>query len=105
MNFHRCEPPVGIRGMTLVECLIAIAIAAVLMMVAVPGMSAYKRNAELTSTANRLLAAVNATRGEAMKRGVTAMLVPTGGGGDWNAGWTVFLDLDGKQVLRPDGLG
>lgn len=103
MNMRRRRRPFS--GISLVECMVAMAVAAVLLSVAVPGMTAYKRNAQLTATANRLLAAVNATRGEAMKRGATAMLVPAGGGADWNAGWVVFIDTDGKQALRPDGKG
>lgn len=84
-------------GFTLVELMVAIAIGALLMMVAAPGMVGFQRNAELTSRANALLAAVQAARGEAMKRGMAALVVPAGDGSDWRRGWVVFVDQDRDQ--------
>jgi len=86
------------RGFTLIELMVTLAIAAVLMLVAIPSMTAYKRNAELTSATNTLLSAINSARGEAMKRGMNAMVVPTGNGLSWNTGWVVFVDKDRTQV-------
>ena len=80
-------------GFTLIELLVTIAIAAILMMVAVPGMTSFKRNAELTSATNSVLAAINAARSEAIKRGMNAMLVPKDGT-DWNSGLIAFVDKD-----------
>ena len=85
------------RGFTLIELMVTLVIAAVLAMVAVPGLTAYKRNAELTSAINTLLSAVNAARSEAMKRGMKAMVIPADGR-YWNKGWIVFVDKDGDQV-------
>ena len=76
------------RGFTLIELMVTLAIAAVLLLVAIPSMTAFKRNAELTSATNTLLASINAARGEAMKRGTNAMVVPANGS-DWNTGWIV----------------
>ena len=84
------------RGFTLIELLVTIAIAAILMVVAVPSFTTYQRNSELTAHANSLLAAINAARGEAMKRGRSAMVVPTDGV-NWSTGWIVFVDLDRTQ--------
>ena len=83
-------------GFTLIELMVTIAIAAILMMVAVPGMTAFKRNAELTSTTNSLLAAINAARGEALKRGMNAMVVPVDGT-NWSSGIVAFVDVDRTQ--------
>jgi type IV fimbrial biogenesis protein FimT len=84
------------RGFTLIELLVALTIGAILMVVAAPSFITYQRNSELTSHANSLLAAINAARGEAMKRGRSAMVVPTDGA-DWSTGWVVFVDLDRTQ--------
>lgn len=92
----------GPRGFTLIELLVTIAIAAVLMVVAVPNMIGFQRNAELTSSANTLLAAVNAARGEAMKRGMPAYVVPAANGKAWQAGWLVFVDKDRNQRFDAD---
>lgn len=89
--------PLGSRGFTLIELLVTIAIAAILLMVGVPGFIAFQRNSELTSATNSLVAAMNAARGEAMKRGMTAMVVPASGT-DWGSGWTVFVDKDRDQA-------
>ena len=85
-------------GFTLIELMVTLAIAAILMVVAVPSMTAYKRNAELTSATTTLLAALNSARGEAMKRGMSAMVVPTSNGTNWNTGWVVFVDKNRTQV-------
>ena len=84
-------------GFTLIELMVTVAIAAVLMMVAVPSLSTYRRNAELTSITNTLVASINTARGEALKRGLSAMVVPVNNGSVWTAGWTVFVDTDSSR--------
>lgn len=79
------------RGFTLIELMVTLAIAAVLMMVAAPGLTAFKRNAELTSATNTLLSSINAARGEAMKRSKRTLVVPQDGT-SWSNGWVVFVD-------------
>lgn len=81
------------QGFTLIELMVTIALVAVLMMVAAPSLTTFQRNAELTSFSNTLLASINAARGEAMKRGQYAMVVPADGT-NWRSGWVVFVDID-----------
>ena len=80
-------------GFTLIELMVTLAMVAILMTVAVPSITAFQRNAELTSFSNSLLSAINAARGEAMKRGRNAMIIPTDGA-NWSNGWTVFVDVN-----------
>ena len=88
-------------GFTLVELMFTIAIAAILMVIAVPSFIAYQRNSELTGAANGLLAAASAARTEAMKRNLTAFVVPLGTG--WGSGWRGFVDVDRNSVFSaPD---
>jgi type IV fimbrial biogenesis protein FimT len=88
---HRHSTSPAMRGFTLIELMVAIAIAAILMVVAAPSFVAFQRNSELTSASNSLLSAINAARSEAMKRNFNAMVTPTDGS-DWKNGWTVFVD-------------
>ena len=79
-------------GFTLIELIVTIAIAAVLAALAAPSFIQYQRNSELTSLTNSLLAAVNAAKGEAIKTGKNAFVIPKGSG--WNSGWIVYVDMN-----------
>lgn len=84
--------PLRAHGFTLIELVVTMAIAAVLMMVAVPSFQGFQRNSELTSVTNSLVASIYAARGEAMKTGLNAFVMPTDSAGDWTQGWAVFVD-------------
>jgi type IV fimbrial biogenesis protein FimT len=93
------------RGFTLIELMVTLAIGSILMLIAVPTFETYRRNSELTAATNTLFSAINAARGEAMKRGMSAMVVagtPTDAGNppnatNWNTGLIVFIDTDRNQ--------
>jgi len=85
------------RGFTLIELMVTLALVAILMAVAVPSLTTFQRNAQLTSFSNTMLASMNAARGEAMKRGRYAMVVPADGT-NWSSGWIVFVDVDRSQT-------
>ncbi len=87
------RPQAAARGFSLIELVVTLAIAALLLTVAAPGLVTFKRNSDLTSATNSLVAAISAARGEAMKRGINALVVPTANGNDWNAGLVVFADV------------
>jgi len=79
-------------GFTLIELMVTIAIVAIMLVVAAPSFRNFIRNSELTSLTNKLLAAINAARSEAMKYGQNALVIPANGGNDWSQGWIVFVD-------------
>lgn len=85
------------RGFTLVELMVTVAIASILLLIAVPSFTSFRRNAELTSVSNKVIASINAARGEAMKRGMSAFVAPLDNGTDWSVGWASFVD---KSVAR-----
>ena len=87
----------SICGFTLIELMVTLALVAILMNVAAPSFIAFQRNAELTSLTNSLLAAMNAARGEAMKRGRYALVSPLDNS-KWESGWVVYVDMDRSQT-------
>ncbi|MGK6306609.1 GspH/FimT family pseudopilin [Variovorax sp. DT-64] len=88
-------------GFTLIELMVTLAVAAILLVIAVPGFMAFQRNAELTSTTNRLISAIATVRSEAMKTGMAAMLVPADGT-KWTNGWIAFIDENRDQKFTVD---
>ena len=88
------------RGVSMVELMVVLAIAATLLAVAIPGFQSLIHRQRLTTTANALFMAVNLTRSEAIHRSTRVDLVPAGEGKSWKEGWVVFIDENGNQ--RPD---
>ncbi|WP_313074747.1 GspH/FimT family pseudopilin [Melaminivora sp.] len=86
------------RGFTLIELMVTLVVLAALLTTAVPGFLGFRRNAELTGAANRLVGAINAARSEAMKRNRFAMVLPIGGE-RWTQGWVVFVDTNDNQAF------
>lgn len=97
MLVNHTRRPLSSKGFTLIELLVTVALIAVLMAVATPSFTSFQRNSQLTAYANGLLAAINAARSEAMKRGKESMVVPKDGT-NWSSGVTVFVDLDRNRV-------
>lgn len=82
------------NGFTLIELMVTIALMAIMLSIAAPSFTSFRRNSELASIANNFLAALNAARTEAMKRNMFAMVVPVNNDNDWSKGWVVFVDAN-----------
>ncbi len=94
----------GRSGFTLVELMVALAVAAVLLGLAVPSFRETVISNRLTSTVNEFMAALTYARSEAIKRGQRVWLCKTEdgatckeGGNQWETGWLVFLDKNGDE--------
>ncbi len=81
------------HGFTLIELMITVALVAITLGLATPSILAFQRNADLTSSVNSLVAAVNAAKSEAIKRGRYVVIVPLVGS-SWASGWRIFVDVD-----------
>lgn len=89
------------RGITLIEVLMTLAIAAVLAAVAVPGFSNVLRNQRLDVSAMRFLTHLQLARQTAIMKG-TRVTMRAAGAKAWEHGWTIFTDRDGDGVLDAD---
>jgi len=99
------------RGMTLIELMTALVIAAILMAVAVPSFRNASLGSKLSASANNLLSSLQLARSEAIKRNVAVTVCASAdgatcaGGGGWEQGWVVrsAAEVIQSQQALPDG--
>ncbi len=94
------------RGITLVELLVALAVAAILLAVGVPMLRDFILNNRLTTHANTLATSLALARAEAVRRNTPVAIAPVAS--DWSKGWTVGVDANGDgtidgEVVRSEG--
>jgi type IV fimbrial biogenesis protein FimT len=87
----------SLPGFTLLELLVALAIAGIVSAVGIPGLGAYIAEQRLQARADALLRALEVARSEAIKRGARVDLCPGGGrcaagAMAWEGGWTIVPD-------------
>lgn len=104
----RCAPRhLATRGLTLVELLAVLAIAAVLAGVGVPSMARILQSVQLSTASNAFMSSLRLARSEARKRGSRVAMCKSPDGlacveaGGWEQGWLVFHDPNGNGVLEP----
>ncbi len=91
-------------GFTLIELLVGLAVAAVLLIVAVPAYRAMIERNLVASQANSLLADLHFARSEAVTRGRDVTVCKSGDGqsctadGGWQQGWIIFVDPTNSGV-------
>ncbi|GMU42670.1 MAG: hypothetical protein AMXMBFR25_06560 [Lysobacterales bacterium] len=78
------------------ELIVSIAILSILAAFAAPAMREFSIRANVNSTTNDIVVALNLARAEAVKRGANVSVVATGG--DWNDGWSV-QDAGGVELI------
>ncbi len=88
-------------GLTLIELMVTIAIAAILLAIAVPNLQNLFINNRLVTASNSFVASLNTARSEAIRRGASVSLRRNSTtSGDWgSAGWTMFVDSDADGTL------
>jgi type IV fimbrial biogenesis protein FimT len=89
------------RGVSMIEVLIVLTIAAILLGVGVPNLQQYLASNRVVSTSQELYTALQFARSEAMRRGqqVTMRHTGTAGSRDWTSGWTMFVDANGNGAI------
>ena len=98
------------RGFSLIELMVTIAVAAILLGIAAPSFQDLVIRNRLATNANQLVTALNLARSEAIKRGTTVSVCKSangsscgGSGVNWESGWIVFVnnDDDSPAVVDP----
>jgi type IV fimbrial biogenesis protein FimT len=90
-----------LRGFSLTETVVVMAIAAILAGIAVPSFAVLLRETRLTAVTNNLLSTLYFARSEALKRNRRVTVCTSATHADcaenigWQSGWIVFEDRDG----------
>ena len=100
--------PAVVRGFTLVELMVTIAIAAILLGIAVPSFDGVMLSMKLTSYANNLVASTLLARSEAINRNAVVTLCVSSDGsscrtGGWEQGWIVMCNTTDNTYCDPAG--
>ena len=91
------------NGFSLLELMIALAIAAILLGLAVPSLQSFVGSSEMSATNNQFVYSLQTARSEAIKRAGPVGLCPSAdpladepscGSGNYANGWIVFVDSD-----------
>lgn len=91
-----------VHGVTLVELLVTLAIAAILAAIAVPSMIEFVRDSQMRTTSGQLMSDLQFARSEAIRRNGPVLFCAVAGcaipGGNWSGGWSVCVDENDDRV-------
>ncbi|GIZ53869.1 GspH/FimT family pseudopilin [Noviherbaspirillum aridicola] len=91
-----------LAGFTLVELMVALAVAAILAGLAAPSFSEMIANQRAKSVATDLYIALTKARSEALKRNVSVSLTPKTAD-QWHGGWQILDPADSTRALHARG--
>src|ERR1700758_5030457 len=94
------RPP--IRGVTLVEAMVVVAVLSILTSIAVPSFSTFLGRSSTLGVESEFVNAVSFARSEAMRRGVPVAVTaksPVGGNG-FGQGWFIWVDSNASSAFN-----
>ena len=95
-------------GFTLLELIVALAIAGALLFLGAPGMGSVIAERELDDRADALIHTLDRARSEAIKRGTRVHVCPLASGdcpgaaAGWEAGWAIATDGASSPAIAPE---
>lgn len=95
------------KGFSLIELIVTMAVAAILIIMVVPGFYGMIQNNKVVTMANNFASAINLARIESIKRGIKISLCPAansantacGNASQWAQGWIIFADSDNNNAI------
>ncbi len=87
-------PPGGMRGFTLIELMVTLAVMAIVLSLAAPSFASLLASNRMSSQTNEFIGALNLARSEAVRRSQPVALRSNGGDLNFSTGWKVFTDGD-----------
>lgn len=95
------------HGFSLIELMIALAIAAIVLSMGMPGMQQFIRDSRMTTQANDLITLINLSRSQAIHEGHRTELCISAdqqscSNGSWADGWLVWVDRNDNLSLDSD---
>lgn len=93
------------KAFTLIEIIVALAVAAILAIVALPNMRYMLLSNQITSKTNQFIAAINYIRTETLTRNNTIQISPLDDSDDnneWGSGWQIWVDMDNNGLVEPN---
>ena len=107
MPDHPTSRPIASqRGLTLVEVMITLTIAAILLTWAVPSLQDFIVRNRMSTEVNNLVATLYVARSESVKRLEKVKVCPANSdfsgcsGTDWEKGWIIFTDVNNNNVIN-----
>lgn len=94
---NRPSSPRRLPGISLVECLVTLALTAVLANAAYPAWQSLRRQQAMKAAAAQWMACLVRARGEALQTSTELTVLPLAGG--WSAGWVLTRDVNGNGLL------
>jgi type II secretion system protein H len=88
------------QGFTLIELMITVILVGIVAAIALPSFNSSIARGQVSSTANRIVGALNYARAEATKRGAEVTIASTATTNNWAGGYQVWLDADGDNAVN-----